>query len=241
MQPQQQQLLLLWVRLVPSPDARRETRVASALASSSLATAGYRSTPSAMVDVDSRPPTLFNLTQAAAGVLMPGFSSPDSSDATKDMSGGGSGINGPIDPSSVDPAIRLQSFEISSHKLALVLGITFAFILLLLFSLICIFYVMGLLQNVFGYSWGPPMGRVLSSPLAFCPEDLIPGQQANHVPLLDNHGPMACSHVANHVGSTGVGAGGVGARGQAFGGGYGYGYGQVVSQLQRQSQIQMQC
>lgn len=53
--------------------------------------------------------------------------------------------------------------DISSEKLAMVIGITFSFILLLLLSLICVFYLMGFLQNVFGYSWSRPMGRTFST------------------------------------------------------------------------------
>lgn len=59
--------------------------------------------------------------------------------------------------------LDFESFDLSPEKLAIVLGITFAFILLLLLSLICIFYLMGLLQNVFGYSWSRPMGRTFST------------------------------------------------------------------------------
>lgn len=53
--------------------------------------------------------------------------------------------------------------DISGEKLAIVIGITFLFILLLLLSLICIFYLMGFMQNVFGYSWSRPMGRTFST------------------------------------------------------------------------------
>ena len=58
--------------------------------------------------------------------------------------------------------------EISTEKLLIVLGITLAFILLLLVSLICVFYLMGLLQNVFGYSWSRPMGRTFSTIRSSC-------------------------------------------------------------------------
>ena len=53
--------------------------------------------------------------------------------------------------------------DISGEKLAMVIGITFSFILLLLLSLVCVFYLMGFLQNVFGYSWSRPMGRTFST------------------------------------------------------------------------------
>ena len=68
-------------------------------------------------------------------------------------------------PASVDDVNSISNieFEISAEKLALVLGITISFILLLLLSLICVFYLMGLLQNVFGYSWARPMGRTFST------------------------------------------------------------------------------
>lgn len=49
---------------------------------------------------------------------------------------------------SIDPTAGLQ---VDVDKLILVLGITFGFILLLLLSILCIFYTMGVLQNVFGY------------------------------------------------------------------------------------------
>ena len=50
-------------------------------------------------------------------------------------------------------------YAINTDKLILVLSITFAFILLLLLSLLCIFYFMGFMQNQFGWTWGRPMGK----------------------------------------------------------------------------------
>jgi Na+-transporting methylmalonyl-CoA/oxaloacetate decarboxylase gamma subunit len=96
--------------------------------------------------------------------------------------------------------LELASLDISIEKLALVLGITFAFILLLLFSLICIFYVMGFLQNVFGYSWAGPIGRI-ENPQFYPEECLTADDITTHHPqsrctssLSHHRGHMSCAH-----------------------------------------------
>ena len=85
-------------------------------------------------------------------------------------------------------------FEISTQKLVLVLGITLAFILLLLLSLICIFYLMGLLQNIFGYSWARPMGRTFSTVHSSCSSS---SQQIAIDSNSNLYDPRAVNHAPN--------------------------------------------
>lgn len=111
------------------------------------------------------------------------------------------------------PSFELNAVpEFDSDKLILVLGITFGFILLLLLSILCIFYTMGVLQNVFGYSWGRPMGRTISMPYFYpaapSPDGIIPTAnhiEANHVIQNDVrrfvpicHPPYPVGMVLNH-------------------------------------------
>jgi len=104
-------------------------------------------------------------------------------------------------PSLTDPSVSdnssdqldLGSMEISIEKLALVLGITFGFIFLMLLSLICIFYVMGFLQNVFGYSWAGPMGRTISTP-HFYPDEIIISTDGNSSSQYHSRCPSRQSH-----------------------------------------------
>lgn len=109
----------------------------------------------------------------------------------------------PESPLLSDPTsdqLDLASLDISIEKLALVLGITFAFILLLLFSLICIFYVMGFMQNFFGYTWAGPVGRTITSDPQFYPEEFLvsddlPPYQSRCTSSMSHHrGHMPCSH-----------------------------------------------
>lgn len=101
-------------------------------------------------------------------------------------------------PDQSDPLAGLQ---VDMDKLILVLGITFGFILLLLLSILCIFYTMGVLQNVFGYYWGPPMGPIMTIPYYYPSESdnhLLPndpnglrmdgGGQFNHQMVINNAG-----------------------------------------------------
>lgn len=98
----------------------------------------------------------------------------------------------------VDPTAGLQ---VDIDKLILVLGITFGFILLLLLSILCIFYTMGVLQNVFGYYWGPPMGPIMTIPYYYPSESDnqllsndpnirmdVHGGQFNHQMVINNAG-----------------------------------------------------
>ena len=108
----------------------------------------------------------------------------------------------PSAPDTTSDEMNLSSLDVSIEKLVLVLGITFAFILLLLFSLICIFYVMGFLQNVLGYSWATPMGRTISSPHSFYfPDEVISDANSSHhhsrCPSSQSHHRAAvpCNHV----------------------------------------------
>lgn len=101
------------------------------------------------------------------------------------------------DPSLSDSTpdeVDFGSLEISIEKLALVIGITFAFILLLLFSLICIFYVMGCMQNFFGYSWAVSTRRAFS-PHNFYPDHQIINLNRN---TLDRHESRCHSSQSHH-------------------------------------------
>jgi Na+-transporting methylmalonyl-CoA/oxaloacetate decarboxylase gamma subunit len=161
--------------------------------------------------VDLNPPyrPIINMSDLIRPILLtadgiPGPPVPEHDDSSDGISSSGG--------SSSSSSISLENLEISAHKLALVLGITFGFILLLLFSLICIFYVMGFLQNVFGYSWGPPQGRIISS-AAFYPDltDVTSNHLNHHTDChagMDNHplhqplpppaaGPV-CTHAYGH-------------------------------------------
>lgn len=72
------------------------------------------------------------------------------------------------------------AYEINADKLILVLCITFGFILMLLMSLLCIFYFMGFMQNQFGWTWGRPMGAI-TTPSPYFPESTTAQSRYGHV------------------------------------------------------------
>lgn len=87
---------------------------------------------------------------------------------------------------------EFTAYQINGEKLVLVLSITFGFILFLLLSLLFIFYLMGFMQNVFGWTWGNhPMGRTISAP--FFPEETVTPVQGSRY----SHAIPPCYGVAH--------------------------------------------